>query len=41
MKLNSIQCSNYSAGEHFFAVPQNSNVWKPGVYGWNEKECFV
>lgn len=36
MKLNTIQCSNYSAGEH--AVPQNSNVWKPGVYGWNEKE---
>lgn len=38
MKLNTIQCSNYSAGEHFFAVLQNSNVWKPSVYGWNEKE---
>lgn len=23
MKLNTIQCSNYIAGEHFFAVPQN------------------
>nr|DAL37032.1 MAG TPA_asm: hypothetical protein [Caudoviricetes sp.] len=38
MKLNSIQCRDYSAGERFFAVLQNSNVWKPGVYGWNEKE---
>ena len=41
MKLNTIQCSNYSAGEHFFAVLQNSNVWKPGVYGWNEKEICM
>ena len=24
--------------KYFFAVPQNSNVWKPGVYCWNEKE---
>lgn len=38
MKLNTIQCSNYSAREHFFAVLQNSNVWKAGVYGGDEKE---
>ena len=38
MKLNTIQCSNYSAREPFFDVLKNNNIWKHGVYGWNEKE---